>query len=320
MASHKTTQEYIHECKGVYGDAYQYNKTEYLHCRLPITITCKIHNDFEIGTAYFLKGGGCPHCRKDKRSRTQWTTESLVEKLKEVQPNKDYSKVKYLTTKDKIEVVCPRHGSYFNTPENLIKGQDCKKCRRVSKKKHSLKHYIDKANQIHKYKYDYSLIKDFSGCLDKVPIICPEHGTFYQPIGYHARGTGCWKCGMEYIKNSFKNFHKNRFLGGVKKSEWLSIQKGRRAKLYVVRMFNDTESFLKIGITFNKIEQRLSQIKYSKEILFSYSSEDADFIFELEKNCKVKFKDHRILPSILFKGYTECFNVSITKELLAYLQ
>lgn len=320
MASHKTTQEYINDCKKIYNDKYDYGDTEYLHSELPTTITCKEHGNFEIGAGYFLKGGGCPHCRKHKSTRIKWTTESIIKKLKTFHPDKDYSKVQYNTGKTKIEIICKEHGSYFNTPENLLKGQNCKQCARKNKKKYSLKHYINKAREKHRDKYDYSLIKSVKGCLDKVPIVCPEHGIFYQCIGYHSRGVGCYKCGMEYIKNSFKTFHKKRFLGGVRKSEWLSIQRNREATLYVVRLFNDTESFLKIGITFNKVSKRLCQIKYNKEILFTYSSLDADFVFELEKHCKTKFKNQKILPNTLFKGYTECLDISIKEELLNYLQ
>lgn len=319
MATNISTELYITRCKNIYGTRFDYTHTEYKHSTLSVTITCKTHGEFQIKPLYFLKGNGCPVCRKENKSYTKRDTESFKNELKLVHPEYDYSKVYYVNTKTSVEIICNTHGSFFNTPENLVRGAGCPLCK-TFKKKMDVDYYIQKAKLKHKDKYDYSLIKDIKGCMDKVPIICPTHGLFYQPIGYHAHRFGCYQCGKESIKNSFKQLHKKRFLGGIRKSEWLSIQNNRIATLYLVRLYNSNESFLKIGITFNKVNQRLSQIPYNKDIIFTCQNKDADFIFELEKLCKQTFKDRRILPSILFKGYTECLDITVQEELLLLLQ
>ena len=59
--------------------------------------------------------------------------------------------------------------------------------------------YIQKAKAIHGDKYDYSKVEYITN-KDKVCIICPEHGEFWQRAGNHIRGVGCPKCGI--IKGS----------------------------------------------------------------------------------------------------------------------
>src|ERR1035437_2824313 len=67
--------------------------------------------------------------------------------------------------------------------------------------KNKNKIFIEKSNNIHKNKYDYS--KSFyEKSTIKTCIICPEHGEFYQTPKDHLRGRGCPVCGKS---NSIKS-------------------------------------------------------------------------------------------------------------------
>ena len=57
--------------------------------------------------------------------------------------------------------------------------------------------FIQKAQSIHGNLYDYSKISDFITSRDKVCIICPKHGDFWQRQDIHLSGHGCPKCGHE---------------------------------------------------------------------------------------------------------------------------
>ena len=46
--------------------------------------------------------------------------------------------------------------------------------------------FILKAKLVHGDKYDYSKV-EYKGCLEKVCIICPEHGEFWQTPKSHLR-------------------------------------------------------------------------------------------------------------------------------------
>ena len=61
--------------------------------------------------------------------------------------------------------------------------------------------FINKANKIHNYKYDYSLT-NFINMTTKIKIICPEHGEFEQNPNSHMQGYECNKCGRNITNNS----------------------------------------------------------------------------------------------------------------------
>lgn len=109
----------------------------------------------------------------------------------------DYSKVVYINNHTKVEIICPVHGSFMQTPacHSYGKGQGCRKCStdrfRITSSK-----FIERSNKTHVSRYDYSLIVDSSdfNITRKHPIICPVHGLFYQQGSEHIKGHGCPKC------------------------------------------------------------------------------------------------------------------------------
>jgi hypothetical protein len=103
-------------------------------------------------------------------------------------------------------------------PNAHLCGQGCSKCRyeNVSKRfTMTFNEFIDKANKIHKNKYDYSLVS--LNLQNKIKIICPIHGIFEQKPGSHLFGQGCPTCGGSkklnkefFIKSSIK-IHGNKY-------------------------------------------------------------------------------------------------------------
>ncbi len=131
----------------------------------------------------------------------------------------DYSLVKYETNKIKVKIICPIHGEFKQTPKSHLKGQKCKKCVIEKQKKRmtlSTEEFINKANKIHSFKYDYSLTK-YTHNNNKIIIICPIHGEFEQVAHTHLRGYQCQRCSSnamltneEFVKRSNKK-HNNKY-------------------------------------------------------------------------------------------------------------
>lgn len=74
--------------------------------------------------------------------------------------------------------------------------------------------FITKAEIVHLSKYDYSKVK-YVKSIEKVIIICKEHGNFNQSPNKHLSGRGCYKCkggvkidSCEFISKALK-IHKN---------------------------------------------------------------------------------------------------------------
>jgi len=78
--------------------------------------------------------------------------------------------------------------------------------------------FINKSNNVHNNKYDYSMV-DYIKNNIKVKIICPEHGLFEQTPNNHLRNKGCPKCsrnkrrlnGEKIFINKSKIIHKNKY-------------------------------------------------------------------------------------------------------------
>lgn len=58
------TELFIKKAKRVHGDTFDYSKVTYTKSRNKVTISCKIHGDFEQVANEHLKGRGCKECSR----------------------------------------------------------------------------------------------------------------------------------------------------------------------------------------------------------------------------------------------------------------
>jgi len=203
-----TTDDFIKLAKKKFGNKFDYSKVDYKKALSKVKIICPVHGEFERTPSGFLGSEeGCPECGYDRRNKGQKdSTEKFVEKSKKIHGNKyDYSKVNYENAQTKVEIVCPKHGSFFMKPNNHISGkQGCPKCAfgGLTFNRSNTDEFIKKAKKIHGNKYDYSLV-DYKTNNTPVKIICPVHGETLQMPSYHLSSEyGCPKCGGGEIKNT----------------------------------------------------------------------------------------------------------------------
>ena len=187
-----STKEFIEKAKKIYGDRFDYSKVTYKDNRTKVCIICPIHGEFWQRPYSHLSGRGCNLCSKPVHD-----TESFIAESKKVHSDKyDYSKTKYVDAKTKVCIICQKHGEFWVTPNNHLRGKGCYYCgREVSAKKQSLstQQFIEKAREVHGDKYDYSKVAYVNNHTD-VCIICPIHGEFWQRPSKHLKGQGCPKC------------------------------------------------------------------------------------------------------------------------------
>jgi hypothetical protein len=112
----------------------------------------------------------------------------------------DYSEVIYLNNKTSVRIKCNKCGKIFNqTPNNHLRNHGCPYCFSLNignLKRHSNNIFIERANAIHGYKYNYDDIC-YVNANTKINIICEKHGTFKQTPSMHLKGRGCHICGLE---------------------------------------------------------------------------------------------------------------------------
>lgn len=160
--------------------------------------------------------------------------------------------------------------------------------------------FINKSNIIHNNRYTYNNT-NYIDCTTPVLITCHIHGDFLQKPTVHISGHGCKTCNVN--KESSFSF-----------SNWNTMCPGNPGIFYVLKCFNDKESFIKIGITCNSVEQRYNTsnaMPYNYEILKQIVSFDRLFIWNLEKQNKKILSSYRYSPVILFSGgKTETFTMN----------
>ena len=109
----------------------------------------------------------------------------------------DYSKVVYTKMHDKVEIICHKHGSFFQEPHSHLRGYGCPKCaieQRSSKRRDTTETYIEKAKMVHGDRYDYSKV-DYRSSQEKICVICRKHGEFYvKPNDHINNKRGCPMC------------------------------------------------------------------------------------------------------------------------------
>lgn len=118
-------QWYISKFQEVHGDRYDYSSVMYTGAKDVVSIGCKAHGLFPQTPQDHLKGSGCPKCAKVHRKST-------IECLKDFKrvhgSTYDYAKVIYTNSATKVEILCKKHGSFYQTPNHHLEGKGCPKC------------------------------------------------------------------------------------------------------------------------------------------------------------------------------------------------
>ena len=199
----KRQKKFIEKSKKVHNGKYDYSYVNYINAHTKITIICPTHGEFEQIPWNHQQGNGCPNCSEiSRRKNKTLTTEEFIKKARKVHGDKyDYSKVIYKKAIEKVCIICPIHGEFYQRPNNHQNGDCCPFCYNDNKKL-GIDEFIKKSNIIHKNRYDYSKVV-YKDNRTKVKIICPEHGEFWQTPSSHLQGHGCPKCGdLKRIENS----------------------------------------------------------------------------------------------------------------------
>jgi len=236
------------------------------------------------------------------------TEEEYIRRAKLIHGDRyDYSEINYIDSITPIDVICKIHGKYSVMPGNHYRSH-CKKCQAdIGNRNHrySQEEIIERCVLIWGDRFDYSEL-EYTGIMKPHKIKCNKCGTkFIQNLNNHLnyKLNGCPKC---------------QFLSGFSKTQWIEYCE-RSNKLepmvYIIRIYNDDEEFIKIGKTSNSISRRFFDLPYDYEELRTYKGSPS-FVFDKEIELHREYRDYKYVPEVWFAGVTECFSVEI-KELVS---
>lgn len=207
--SEVTTESVIERFKKVHGDTYDYSKVNYVSMHTKVTIICKKHGEFQQIPSNHLKGQGCYFCGRERSENTRRKTrEQFIEEAKVIHGDKyDYSKVEYKNNKEKVCIICPIHGEFWQRPYEHLKF-GCKQCSveytASLNIKRSAETFEERARKIHNNKYTYDP-NTYKGVMKYITAYCPIHGEFKQRAHEHLSGCGCPKCNSSKMELLIEN-------------------------------------------------------------------------------------------------------------------
>ena len=217
-----TTNEFIEKALKIHGSKYDYSKTVYEKSNEKVCIICPEHGEFWQTPSNHLAGKGCTKCKYITiHNKRVYSNDEFIEKALKIHGSKyDYSKVEYINNRAKVCIICPEHGEFWQVAGSHLRGCGCPKCK--GGVKHNQDEFLEKVYNIHGNEYDYSNIQ-YKNARTKICIICHkkdefgvEHGEFWQTPDAHLNGCGCPKCANkildteQFIKRA-NILHKNRF-------------------------------------------------------------------------------------------------------------
>jgi predicted nucleic acid-binding Zn-ribbon protein len=292
-----TKENFVLKAQKKHSLKYDYTLVNYQGAHVEVEIICPEHGSFLQIPNRHLNGAGCPECGKKKYiEKRRLTLEEFQRKAVSIHGAIfNYEKVNYINHSSEIEIICPEHGSFFQSANNHLAGHGCPKCaakNRADKLRLPFKNFYDEAIKIHSGKYSYNS-KTYVNRATKMEMICPEHGSFWQTPNDHLHNHGCPSCSA----NGFK--------------------KQDPAILYYFRD-NDTGLY-KIGITNRSVEQRfrVGLFRDRCTLLYEICFLKGEAALKLEQDLLNIFKDKRCInlkwPKKL-GGRTEFFTDDILKK------
>lgn len=143
----KRKRQWIEDFIKVHGNKYDYSKiSDNLLYGEKIEIICSNHGSFYQLPSIHNLGHGCPKCGIENNiTKQQKNYDNVIKDFIKIHGNKyDYSKVEYNGAKNKIEILCKDHGSFFQTPNDHLSGYGCPNCySNYSKQEEELRNFLD---------------------------------------------------------------------------------------------------------------------------------------------------------------------------------
>jgi len=134
-----TKEEFLQLAKEVHpNNLDDYSLIDYVNLSTKINIKCNIHGIIppQLPSDH-LQGHRCSKCGKDKLSlQFRLTLDDFIKRSNIIHNNfYDYSEVKYINTETKVDIKCPLHGIFPQTPHNHLNGTKCPTCKTKTESK-----------------------------------------------------------------------------------------------------------------------------------------------------------------------------------------
>lgn len=320
IGAHNSLKEevFLNKAKLKHGDTYDYSKVVFTNKFTKVKILCKTHGEISITPEVHLRTCGCQECGETLRRNNLKKDSSLqLQKFIDIYGDKyDYTKTIYTDVRTRITATCKKHGDFTKSVSEFLSGSGCPICGNALKNQSKIpttEQFIKKANIVHGNLYDYSKTIYVKSNIE-VEINCKveTHGIFKQKPNAHLAGCGCKKCGDLKVSENHN---------GWKYGDWVKCAEKSKNfdsfKVYIIRCWDESEEFYKIGKTFTTLNVRFpnkSVIPYNYEVIKCFMFSSGRDASKEEDALKVRNKEYKYIPKLKFSGKQECYSIKLPIE------
>ncbi len=202
----------INELKNKFENKYKYSLENYENLNSEITFICFEHGEFTTKANVILQTKhGCPKCAINQTSKNNsHSNEKFIASSKNIhRETYDYSKVEYNGNKEKVRIICPKHGEFLQTPSDHKQGKGCSKCR-TSKGENKIMNHLKNKNINFKYSHR------FDDCRYKLPLpfdfYLPDYNMCIEYDGeQHFKEINIWGGLIELKQRKIRDEIKNEY-------------------------------------------------------------------------------------------------------------
>ena len=122
--------KFIEKSNVVHSNLYNYSSVYYIKNNIKVNIICKIHGIFSQTPEAHLRGQGCPMCHNNNIKRT---TLDFIKLSKNIHGELyNYDLVDYKNKREKVKIICSKHGTFEQLPYVHLNGANCPLCKSSS--------------------------------------------------------------------------------------------------------------------------------------------------------------------------------------------
>jgi very-short-patch-repair endonuclease len=125
-----TTEDFIERAEKIHKSKYGYQFVKYVNAHTLVTIECPQHGLFEQHPLNHLKGCGCRKCGNLKLSAIfSSNIRDFILKANKIHKNRyEYGHVNYINAREKVTILCKKHGTFEQIPGKHLNGAGCPHC------------------------------------------------------------------------------------------------------------------------------------------------------------------------------------------------
>lgn len=153
-----TKEQFKKKATNIHSKKYNYDNVIYKNNCTPVQILCYNHGLFSQTPADHIdKGAGCPTCGIESRIiKNTYSTDEFVIVAKNIHGDQyEYCDVQYQGCFIKVNIICKKHGTFKQRPNDHLQGQGCPLCN-ISRGEWKIVQLLNKLNilYIRQYAFD----------------------------------------------------------------------------------------------------------------------------------------------------------------------